>query len=232
MTTHLTRGLVALAFMVLSVAGAGGADAANRTAAPKTVVLVGASIGEGWKIERLAERTGLEGYALRHVALYEFDKTPAIEALLRSAQKPDVVMIKECSTYFPGDLVEYRRKVAVWVRMLREAGVQPVLVTTAPLGAPEGAVERGKSGLKRLLGRDSAADGIAAFNDWMKAYAERERIPLFDLEAVLRRGAGERWMKPEYDSGDRVHLNAAGYRAMDRAFAQFLSGTPALRTER
>jgi hypothetical protein len=33
-------------------------------------------------------------------------------------------------------------------------------------------------------------------------------------------------MKPEFDSGDHVHLNALAYDAMDRAFVTFLSTLP------
>jgi len=116
--------------------------------------------------------------------------------------------------------------------MLRDAGIAPLLVTTPPLDVPDGAIQRGKDEIKHLLGRGTAAEGIAVFNDWLKTYAAQERIPVFDLEAALRRGPADRWMKAEYDVGDRVHLNAAGYRAMDSAFMQFLSGQPMQRAAR
>ncbi|HZZ93414.1 MAG TPA: SGNH/GDSL hydrolase family protein [Usitatibacter sp.] len=230
MRMHFTAGTLAgIALLGLSLATGSLAAPAGP---PKTVVLVGASIGAGWKIDRLPDRTGVTGYDFRYVGVYDFDKTAAIDAIVRGPSKPEVVMIKECSTYFPGNLADYERKMQGWVRMLREAGIAPVLVTTPPLDVPEGTMQRGKEEIKHLLGRGTASEGIAKFNDWMKAYAAREHIPVFDLEAVLRRAPDNRWMKAEYDSGDRVHLNATGYQAMDRAFTQFLSGEPALRAER
>ncbi|HET9651738.1 MAG TPA: SGNH/GDSL hydrolase family protein, partial [Usitatibacter sp.] len=116
--------------------------------------------------------------------------------------------------------------VAGWVEELRHAAIQPVLVTTAPLAEPAGAVARGRQLVKTMIGRGSAMHSIVEFNEWLRQYAAREEIPVFDLEAALRRGPGDRWMKPEYDAGDRVHLNAAGYRAMDEAFTRFLALTP------
>lgn len=224
--------LAAFAVLGVALATSGPATAGRPSATDKQVVLVGASIGAGWKIEHLAERAGLSGYDFRYVGVYDFDKTSAIEAIVRGPGKPDVVMIKECSTYFPGNLAEYQRKVKGWVKMLRDAGIAPVLVTTPPLDVPDGAIQRGKEEVKHLLGRGTAAEGIAVFNDWLKTYAAQERIPVFDLEAALRRAPGDRWMKAEYDSGDRVHLNAAGYQAMDKAFTQFLSGEPMMRAAR
>jgi len=233
MRIHITAGALAMTAMLgLGLAAAGPAAAARPSASDKVVVLVGASIGEGWKIEHFTERTGVSGYNLSYMGLYEFDKTPVIEKIVRGPSKPDVVMIKECSTYFPGNMAEYERKVTSWVAMLRQAGIAPVLVTTPPLDVPQGTIQRGKEEIKHLLGRGTAAEGIATFNDWLKAYAKREHIPVFDLEAALRRAPDNRWMKAEYDSGDRVHLNAAGYQAMDRAFTQFLSGEPMLRADR
>ena len=189
------------------------------------ITLVGASIGEGWKFDRVPERTGVKGYEFRYVGVYDFDKSSLVERIVASRERPDVVMIKECATYFPGDMPEYRRKLESWVRQLRDAGIQPVLVTTAPLAQPSGAVARGKQLVKRMIGQPRPMDGITDFNDWLKRYAAREGLPVFDLEAVLNAGAADRWMKAEYDAGDRVHLNAAGYRAMDEAFARFLEST-------
>jgi lysophospholipase L1-like esterase len=166
----------------------------------------------------------LNGYNFNYVGVYDFDKTPLISALLGAPKKPDVILIKECSTYFPGDIEQYRRSVMTWVQQIRRAGIQPVLVTTAPVREPTGYVERTKSFLKRLLDKPSSLDSITEFNDWMKEYARGENIALFDLEAVLRRSESERWLRAEYDIGDRVHLNSVAYGVMDHAFAEFLAG--------
>ena len=131
-------------------------------------------------------------------------------------------MIKECATYFPGDLAAYQRSVEAWVQEIRRVGVQPMLVTTAPVAEPTDLLGRAKALVKRALGRPATQEGVVAFNDWLKEFARRERVPVFDLEAVLRRSASERWLRAEYDSGDRLHLNAKAYAAIDRAFADLV----------
>jgi lysophospholipase L1-like esterase len=67
-------------------------------------------------------------------------------------------------------------------------------------------------------------DSIVQFDGWLKEYVQRERIPVFDLGAQLQRSNSERWLRPEYDVGDKLHLNESGYRILDAAFAKFLTG--------
>lgn len=194
---------------------------------PQRITLVGASIGNGWKFPQIGKRLSLSGYEFDYLGAYEFDKSALIAAVLRRSIKPDFVMIKECSTYFPGDQAKYRQRIVSWIEQLRAAGIQPILVTTAPIGEPSGLIEQTKSIAKRLLGRPATMDGVTAFNNWLRHYGQQQNLPVFDLETVLRRSGSDRWMNPEYDSGDRVHLNALAYDAMDRAFASFLSSLPA-----
>jgi hypothetical protein len=101
-----------------------------------------------------------------------------------------------------------------------------VLVTTAPPGEPRGYLERTKNFVKHVIGRPTVLDGVTEFNDWLKQYGQQQGVPVFDLEAALRRNANDRWMKPEFDSGDQLHLNVLAYDAMDRAFVTFLSTIP------
>jgi lysophospholipase L1-like esterase len=60
------------------------------------------------------------------------------------------------------------------------------------------------------------APKIAAINQWLKAYAARQKLVYADYWSVLATPEGA--MKPEY-SADGVHPNAAGYEAM-RAVAE------------
>jgi hypothetical protein len=98
-----------------------------------------------------------------------------------------------------------------------------VLVTTVPVAEPPGIVGRVKYLVKHAIGRPTRIDTLIEFNDWLKDYARREQVPFFDLEAVVRRSAGERWLRPDFDSGDQLHVNAEAYRAIDGAFAAFLT---------
>ncbi len=214
-------------FCILSVVQGGEAVAVaqktQKAEQTKRVVLVGASIGKAWHFEDVGRRASLPGYRFDYAGAYRFDKGDLVQGLVQDADKPDVVMIKECSTYFPGDPDDYRKKVTAWVEQLRAAGIQPMLVTTAPVGEPSGLVAKAKLKVKKLLGKPTWLDSITSFNDWIKEYGRAEGIPVFDLEALLRRSAEERWLKPEFDSGDTVHLTEAAYREMDRGFARFLN---------
>jgi lysophospholipase L1-like esterase len=190
----------------------------------KRMVLVGASIGKDWHFEEIGQRLQRSDYRFDYVGAYQFDKENLVQDLIKSADKPAVVLIKECSTYFPGDADAYKKLVTQWVGELKAAGIQPMLVTTAPVGEPAGFVGKLKIKIKRLLGKSTWLDTVTQFNDWMKEYAKQENIPVFDLEAALRRSADDRYLKPEYDSGDMVHLTPAAYAEMDRQFAQFIAG--------
>lgn len=201
-------------------------DLANA-AGDKKIVLVGASIGKAWHIDQLAQREDLPGYSFGYVGVNSFDKGPLIDELITRKDKPDWVMIKECSTYFPGDEQRYHRSVEEWAAQLRRAGIQPVLVTTAPVSEPAGTIAKGRITVKHLLGMRSWLDDITAYNDWLRRYAAREHLPLFDLEAVLRVSDNNRYLKKEYGSGDMVHLTPVAYQAMDSEFTAFLKRTEA-----
>ncbi len=213
-----------LAACILSFAQGGSAMVkAEKSDQTKRVVLVGASIGKDWHFEQIGQRVQRPEYEFGYTGCYEFDKSKLIQGLIAEANKPEVVLIKECSTYFPGDAEAYKKQVMSWVAELRAAGVKPMLVTTAPVGKPTGAVAQAKLKVKKILGKPTWLDSITQFNDWMKSYAQQEGIPVFDLEAALRLSPEDRWLKPEYDSGDMVHLTPAAYSEMDRQFAAFMS---------
>jgi hypothetical protein len=191
---------------------------------PKRVVLVGASIGQDWHFDRIGERVALPGYRFDYVGVYSFDKGPLIQKLATDPEKPDIVLIKECAAYFPGNSEQYQRQFMSWVETLRTAGVQVMIVTTAPVAEPMEYIPRAKVFVKLLIGKPVQLESIVQFNDWLKQYAQHERIPVFDLEAQLRRSESERWLRSEYDAGDKMHLNESAYRVLDEAFAKFLTG--------
>lgn len=162
-------------------------------------------------------------YQFEYHGVNAFDKSALIQGLVSRREKPDVVMIKECATYFPGRLADYQKLEREWIVTLRAAGIEPILVTTAPLAKPRDAVQRAKDVVKKLLGRPTWQDSVLEFNEWLKSYAKAEHIALFDLEAVLRTSDKARWLRPEFDDGDGLHLNRSAYQAVDQAFARFLA---------
>jgi hypothetical protein len=191
---------------------------------PRRVVLVGASIGKDWHFDRIGERVALPGYRFDYVGVYSFDKGPLIQKLVSDPDKPDTVLIKECAAYFPGDIEHYQRQFMSWVEALRTVGIKVVIVTTAPVAQPTEYIPRTKLFVKRLIGKPTQLHSIVQFNDWLTQFAQRERMSVFDLGAQLQRSDGERWLRPEYDVGDKLHLNEAAYRVLDGAFAKFLTG--------
>lgn len=208
----------ALAFF-LGYAVMGSAQEKNA-ADKKEIVLIGASIGEAWNLPAFPQRMGISGYSFDYKGVYDFNKRKLIDEVLGKKSKPDYVMIKECSTYFPRDPASYKKDIPAWVEQLRAAGVKPILVTAAPVG--EDWITKTKNIVKAAIGRPTWLESIAAYNDWIKAYGAQQKIPVFDLEAVLRESDAHRELKKEYDRGDLVHLTPAAYKEVDKAFAQFL----------
>jgi hypothetical protein len=196
---------------------------AGKVEHPKRVVLVGASIGNNWRFDQIGERVPLPGYRFDYVGIYAFDKGPLIQKLVTDPDEPDIVLIKECASYFPGNTEQYQRQFMSWVQTLRAVGIQVVLVTTAPVAEPTEHIPRAKIFVKRLTGKPTQLDSIVQFNDWLKQYAQRERIPVFDLGTQLQRSDSEHWLRSEYDVGDKLHLNESAYRVLDGAFARFLT---------
>jgi hypothetical protein len=165
---------------------------------PNRVVLVGASIGKDWHFDRIGKRVELPGYRFHYVGVYSFVKGSLIQKFVNDPDKPDIVLIKECTTFFPGDTEQYQHQFMSWVESLRAVDVQVVIVTTAPVAEPTEYVPRAKIFVKRLIRKPTQLDSIVQFNEWLKEYAQRGRIPVFDLGAQLQRSNSERWLRSEY----------------------------------
>ncbi|WP_367043825.1 SGNH/GDSL hydrolase family protein [Streptomyces sp. Je 1-332] len=88
------------------------------------------------------------------------------------------------------------------IRAAKEKGVRVVGATLLPLGGSDHYGER-------------AAKVSDEFNEWVRTSGEYDAYVDFD-RALADSADGER-MAPEYDSGDHLHPNDAGYRAMARA---------------
>ena len=111
----------------------------------KYVVLVGASVGRSWKLKDFSQRVQKPDYFFGYRGLYEFDKTPVINSLLKSEKKPDTVIIKECAAYFPRETSESINQIDNWVSRLSQSGIQPVLATVVPVTREnDGASNNGK----------------------------------------------------------------------------------------
>ncbi|MGW7078814.1 SGNH/GDSL hydrolase family protein [Streptomyces sp. NPDC054866] len=97
------------------------------------------------------------------------------------------------------ELIAGHRKL---IRAAKEKGVRVVGATLLPLGGSDHYGER-------------AAKVSDAFNAWVRTSGEYDSYVDFD-RALADPSDGDR-LAPQYDSGDHLHPNDAGYRAMARA---------------
>ena len=199
-----------------------GAETMNQQT-EKDIILVGASVGNGWKFPELPNRKGINGFKLEFIPVFDsFDKSPAIESIVKRDKKPDVVIIKECSVYFPGDFSAYKQKVEGWVKLLEENRIQPVLATSVPPGKPEGFTANIKGIIKNIIGKPDKLNSVIEYNDWLKSYAKEHNLIVLDIEAALHISDNDRYLNPMYDRGDKVHVNPDAYRKLDDVAEKFL----------
>lgn len=201
-------------------------------AAPR-VVLIGASIGQMWNLPELPNRTGDHRFQFEALQAWQFDKSEVVEeTLMRPARKfkptvsyvkgffsppqpADIIILKECSSYFPGPQGDYRRMLERWVAEIRASRKQLILATTVPVTRQRAKQDPGKQ------------QSLLEFNDWLRSYAKREGIPLLDLEVALRADDKERFLRDEFTSGDGSHLNSKAYAVLDRVLLGMLDAAAA-----
>jgi hypothetical protein len=219
-------GLILIIFLVLLQLNHPEVYAMEKT---KHVLLLGASVGKAWKFEELPQRMNMKGYQFEYEGEYQFDKTKALkEILTRKDRKPAVVLIKECAAYFPGDLAQYQKLMIGWVKECRASGVIPIPTTVVPVIKDNSFVTKIKDIIKRIIGRsphDLRLTSILKYNDWIKAYAQKEGLVIFDLEAPLRISPDDRSLRLDLHSGDGLHLNSKAYGILDKTMGEFISQT-------
>lgn len=184
------------------------------------VLLIGASVGQAWRLSEFPERSGDRSFRFRSVAAWQFDKSQALEeALLLPKRKfrftrtyfrnlfkaapvaPDIVVLKECAAYFPGDMEVYKGQMKGWVQRVREKKRGVVLATVVPVTRERASTKVGQ------------AEAIWVYNDWIRTFGRSEGIPVLDLEAAVREKAS-RFLRAEV-STDGLHLNSKGYQLLD-----------------
>ena len=189
----------------------------------KHVVLLGASVGEGWKIEGLPERLNQSGsisYRFEYVGDYQFDKSQTLRNILQRQQdKPDAIILKECAVYFPGDLRQYQELIKEWIKECKDAAVIPIPTTVVPVAKATSLKAIVKDLLKPLLGKASSTQRLEAllqYNDWIRSYTKQEGLALLDLEKTLRTSEADRRLREDLHSGDGLHLNGQAYGLLDQ----------------
>lgn len=200
------------------------AAADSTTPGAVRVLLIGASIGKAWEFPGLPGRTGLDGIRCEYAGYKGFDKSSLVDAALaRPEDRPGVVILKQCSAYFPASGNEASRElVKGWVARCRAAGVEPVLATVAPASEKKSPAVRAKLAVKTLLGKPTRNGEIARYNDWVREYARAEGLEVLDIERVVRLSEKKRVLDPDLSIGDSTHLNARAYQRLDEEGAALL----------
>lgn len=190
----------------------------------KHVVLLGASIGKAWNLPAFSERKGVQDYVFEYVHGGGFDKTAALKRIVsRQENKPDAIILKECASYFPGDLQHYQSLMKVWLDLCEQEEVILILTTVVP-------VTRLHSFKKILIdiikGRDPLRNGnpfnnnrnqgILEYNDWVQLYAEKKGLTVLDLERAVRYSENNRYLREDLAKIDGLHLNSIAYEFLDR----------------
>jgi len=199
---------------------------------PKTthVVLVGASIGQEWHLAEWPARVNTSGFSAESLAVWQFDKAEAVEeVLMRPARKvrptrtylrslfqppppkADLVILKECSSYFPGDLPQYRTSIEKWVNQLQANHNTVILATVVPVTAARAQQDPGKQ------------EGLVQYNEWIREYARQHGMHVLDLESALRRNDTDNYLREDFATSDGSHLNAAAYTVLDKVLRDLLS---------
>jgi len=193
------------------------------------VILLGASIGQRWNLPDLPKRMNERRHAFEALQEWQYDKSRILdETLMRPARKfrftpnyfrglfmpppqpADLIILKECSSYFPSDMHRNKDLIQRWVREIRQKKIAVMLSTVVPVTRERAQRDPGKQ------------EGISEFNDWVRTYAEEQGLPLLDLEWALRVDDKDCYLYDEFHSGDGSHLNRKAYTILDELLVRSL----------
>jgi len=200
--------------------------------AKKHVLLLGASVGEAWDFPNLPVRANNSNYKFEFIAKFEPDKSDILnQAIQRKGDKPDVVIIKQCAayirtdvdTYDPKHVEGYKQLAQKWVGQLREKKIVPIMATIVPISEEIPTWNKFKRLVKKYIFRKKiqpfypniGLKGISDYNDWVKAYSEKNGLTILDLEAPLHISNTNRFLKPELTT-DGLHINKKAYQKLDQ----------------
>jgi hypothetical protein len=205
----------------------------NVTSAEKRIVLIGASIGRAWNIEKLPERIRRPEFVFEYIGTGTFEKGPQLMEVLGRTPPPAAVILKECAAYFPGDLIAYESSMRAWALECRARGVIPILATVVPVTRLHN-VKKFLIDIVKLRNpfkfggpfREKRLRSILEYNDWLRGLAAETGAPLLDLEAALRRSASDRRLKSGWARYDGLHLKPGAYGVLDKTMASLLDRLP------
>lgn len=192
------------------------------------VELLGASIGEQWRLDEFAQRTNRHEFKLSARQEYDFDKSNLLKSAIASPERPDAVIIKECAAYFPDEVQQYQQRITKWVQQAKAAGIVPIVATTVPVTERMPTWLYMKQLVKRYVLRRNYVDyserlaKIWEYNDWIREFSLKNGVALLDLERALRVSNTNRSLRYEYAKEDGLHINSAAYQVLDGELTRVL----------
>ena len=221
--------VIGFAFMIIRHFAKVGMSQTGKTI---HVVLIGASIGQSWHLAEWPARVKASDFSAESVPAWQFDKSAALEEVLMrparkfhptrtylrslfqaSPRKPNIVILKECSSYFPGDLSLYQRSIEDWVGRLQAKHIKVILATVVPVTRSRAGKSPGKQ------------ETLLKYNEWIREFAAQHDLKVLDLEAALRGDDSSRYLREEFAATDGSHLNSAAYAVLDGTLRGLLSET-------
>ncbi len=195
------------------------------------VLILGASVGQSWRIDSLAERIKDSSLQYEFIAKFDPDKTDILDqALNRKDNKPDLIILKQCAAYFRSDqevydseLVDHYKNLAEsWVEKSLNNGVIPILATVVPISEKMPVMVKMKRIVKKYIlqkdispyYRKTRLEGILDYNDWVREYAKQNNLEVLDLEYYVRISDTNRWLNHDFTT-DGLHLNKKAYQRLD-----------------
>lgn len=187
----------------------------------QVVIVIGASYARGLKSER-----PVAGYRIINKGVdgqQSFEMQARFDADVVTL-KPDAVIIwgfindifRTDREHMEATVRRTRDSVLAMVNMARKAHIVPILATEVTIRPRRSWSEPFQAMIGSILGKSSYQDYINRHvldtNRWIKELAEREKIPLLDLETVLSDQAHVR--RKEFASEDGSHISPAGYEAL------------------
>lgn len=198
------------------------------------IVLIGASYAAGWQLPAVAGspvvNKGMEGQQSFEL-LERFDRDVVAlrpRAVIIWGYINDVFRTPQDS--LDAGLERARASFIEMIRRARAARIEVVLATEIFIGPRQGWRDRLRSWIGRLLGKEGydayVNRQVSLLNDWLRALAASEGVPLLDLQAVLSDADGRRLRSSSLPDGS--HVSPSGYALMtayavpilERHFAQ------------
>jgi len=178
------------------------------------IVLIGASVGYTWDLPGLPSRMNDDRFIFGYRrGMHGFDKSMAIDELLKSDMKPDAIIIKECAAYFPRNTEESMQLITSWSQIIKEHNIVPILATVAPV-TQHCADNRDPNMIQ----------SINKFNEAIREYSVINGISILDLNKALEDGSTLHNLRDEYAQPDGLHINASAYRtALDPIIISLLN---------